>query len=45
MIDVRPQVLLEGLVLPFGLTVILRVVPGTESPFDAAQNFEVNWGP
>ncbi len=35
MIDVRPQVQLEDLLLPFSLTVNLRVVRGTELPFDA----------
>jgi hypothetical protein len=35
MIDVRPEVLLQGLVLPFGLTVDLRVIRGTELLLDA----------
>jgi hypothetical protein len=34
MIDLRPQVLLEGPDLLFGLTVSLRAVRGTESPLD-----------
>ncbi len=35
MIDILPQLLLDGLVLPFGLTISLRVVHGIELPFDA----------
>ncbi len=35
MIDVRPQVLLEGLVLLFRLAVGLRVVRGAEPPLNA----------